>query len=146
MYKKWKQVLSPSIKNKDLHGLMLKKRLDFFMVYYVYTKTFSIMYNTRRSQHSYVWLFIGFSAYIYISSTKFLFYQIIGAWYKPEKKNIAISFIKLYLIFYCLLFDIFTLAKNDWGGWFWAGNQSNHQNWIPFILPYKFWLISVGMK
>ena len=36
--------------------------------------------------------------------------------------------------------------KNVWDGWFLAWNQSYHQNWVPFILPYKFRLIFVGMK
>ena len=27
-----------------------------------------------------------------------------------------------------------------------AGNKGNHQNWVPFISFYKFWLIIMGMK
>ena len=27
-----------------------------------------------------------------------------------------------------------------------AGNQGNHQNFDPFLLPYQFWLIFIGMK
>ena len=29
---------------------------------------------------------------------------------------------------------------------FWAGNQSNHQNFDPSLLPKKLWLIFMGMK
>ena len=29
---------------------------------------------------------------------------------------------------------------------FWAGNQSNHQNFDPSNLPYEFGLIFIGMK
>ena len=31
-------------------------------------------------------------------------------------------------------------------GWFLAENQSNHQNFDPYLLPKKFWLIFIGMK
>ena len=27
-----------------------------------------------------------------------------------------------------------------------VGNQGNHQNWVPSMLTYKFWLIFMGMK
>ena len=40
----------------------------------------------------------------------------------------------------------YTPPKNVWGGPFLAGNNSNHQNFDPSLLPYKCWLIFVGMK
>ena len=40
----------------------------------------------------------------------------------------------------------YTRAKNVWGGWFLSGNHDNHQNLVQSILPYRFWLIFMGMK
>ena len=37
-------------------------------------------------------------------------------------------------------------AHISWHELFLAGNQSNHQNLVPSMLTYKFWLIFMGMK
>ena len=36
--------------------------------------------------------------------------------------------------------------KNVWPGLFLAGNQGNHQNFDPFLLTNKLWLVFMGMK
>ena len=42
--------------------------------------------------------------------------------------------------------DIYTVLHINRQVLFGAGNQSNHQNFNPFILPYKFGQIFKGMK
>ena len=37
-------------------------------------------------------------------------------------------------------------AHISWHEVFLAGNQSNHQNLVPSMLTYKFWLIFMEMK
>ena len=43
-------------------------------------------------------------------------------------------------------YGTYTGAKNVWGGWFLAGNDNNHKNWVPFILPHNLCLIFMRMK
>ena len=33
-----------------------------------------------------------------------------------------------------------------WGGWFLAGNQDNHQNFVPSLISKNFWLIFMEIK
>ena len=43
-------------------------------------------------------------------------------------------------------FAKYTKAKNVWGGWCLTGNQGNHRNFDPSLLPKKPWLIFIWMK
>jgi hypothetical protein len=40
----------------------------------------------------------------------------------------------------------YTAGWNVWGKWFLAGNQGNHQNFNPSLIPKKIWPIFMGMK
>ena len=40
----------------------------------------------------------------------------------------------------------YSSAHISWHELVLAGNQDNHQNLVPFMLTYKFWLIFMGMK
>ena len=53
--------------------------------------------------------------------------------------NINWQHIKQQLISY-------TRDRNVWGGWFLAGNQDNHQNFVPSLISKNLWLIFIGMK
>ena len=40
----------------------------------------------------------------------------------------------------------YTGGSNVWGGWFLAGNQGNHQNFVPSLISKNLSLIFMGMK
>ena len=40
----------------------------------------------------------------------------------------------------------YTGGRNVWSGWFLAGNQDNHQSFIPSLISKNLWLIFMGMK
>ena len=61
------------------------------------------------------------------------------------RHNASIVHIVKYIVFRSisrntLLFGNYTVLHIFAQVLFWAENQGNHKNWIPFIQPYNFWL------